>query len=67
MSLEKLQSPSFQSMCAEVSSHLDLGPPSFAAATSFLQSAGQAQIIAQVCGHLYIYIQLLETDKTINT
>uniref|UniRef100_A0A2C9LZC5 non-specific serine/threonine protein kinase n=1 Tax=Biomphalaria glabrata TaxID=6526 RepID=A0A2C9LZC5_BIOGL len=47
MSLEKLQSPSFQSMCAEVSSHLDLGPPSFAAATSFLQSAGQAQIIAQ--------------------
>ncbi|KAH9498432.1 Serine/threonine-protein kinase smg1 [Bulinus truncatus] len=47
MSLEKLQSSSFQSMCAEVSSPLDLGAPSFAAASSFLQNAGQSQIISQ--------------------
>ncbi|CAL1541344.1 unnamed protein product [Lymnaea stagnalis] len=47
MSLEKLQSSSFQAMCADVSSPLDLGPPSFAAASSFLQSAGQSQIISQ--------------------
>ncbi|XP_059145931.1 serine/threonine-protein kinase SMG1-like [Physella acuta] len=47
MSLDKLQSSSFQAMCAEVSSHLDLGTPSFSAASSFLQNAGQSQIITQ--------------------
>lgn len=54
MSLDKLQSSSFQAMCAEVSSHLDLGTPSFSAASSFLQNAGQSQIITQVSFHYII-------------
>ncbi|GFO31315.1 serine/threonine-protein kinase smg1, partial [Plakobranchus ocellatus] len=47
LSVEKLQSPAFQAMCAELSSPLELSPPSFSAASSFLQGAGQFQIIAQ--------------------
>ncbi|XP_005098211.1 serine/threonine-protein kinase SMG1 [Aplysia californica] len=45
--LEKLQGLSFKTLCGDVSSPLELGPPSFAASSAFLQSAGQSQIISQ--------------------
>jgi hypothetical protein len=35
-------------MCAEFATNLNIGPPSFAAASEFLQGAGQGQIVQQV-------------------
>ena len=40
-------------MCAEFATNLNIGPPSFAAATEFLQGAGQGQIVQQVSYELY--------------
>ena len=46
--IERIQGSSFQKMCAEFATNLNIGPPSFAAATEFLQGAGQGQIVQQV-------------------
>ncbi|XP_052059400.1 serine/threonine-protein kinase SMG1-like isoform X1 [Mytilus californianus] len=45
--IERIQGSSFQKMCAEFATNLNIGPPSFAAATEFLQGAGQGQIVQQ--------------------
>ncbi|XP_048245963.1 serine/threonine-protein kinase SMG1-like isoform X1 [Haliotis rufescens] len=45
--LETMQGSVFQKMCSEVAKPLDLGAPSFSAATEFLQGAGQSQIVGQ--------------------
>ncbi|KAJ8319497.1 hypothetical protein KUTeg_004588 [Tegillarca granosa] len=45
--IQSIQGQSFQKMCSEVANPLNLGHPSFASASDFLQSAGQSTIVAQ--------------------
>ncbi|OWF37806.1 serine/threonine-protein kinase SMG1-like [Mizuhopecten yessoensis] len=54
--IQTLQSHCFQKMCANVTNPPGLGAPSFAAATEFLQGAGQNQIVLQC--------EQLETEMT---
>lgn len=54
--IQTLQSHSFQKMCANVTNPPGVGAPSFAAATEFLQGAGQNQIVLQC--------EQLETEMT---
>lgn len=46
--IEAVQGVPFQKLCTEISKSPDLGPPSFASATEFLQGAGQSQTVIQV-------------------
>lgn len=48
MALEKLSGIDFNTLMAEVSSLPNMGVPSFASASAFLQGAGQSQVLVQV-------------------
>lgn len=45
-----LEATQLASLLQDISSHIDLGPPSYVPATAFLQNAGQAHLISQCEG-----------------
>eukprot|EP00106_Octopus_bimaculoides_P021655 XP_014789097.1 PREDICTED: serine/threonine-protein kinase SMG1-like isoform X1 [Octopus bimaculoides] len=63
--LQNVQGPVFQKMFAEATKPLQLGGPSFSAATKFLQAAGQGQIVQQ-CEQLESeLVSCLENQRSI--